>query len=54
MKEVQPPLDRKMIKRLAPVVQTLGRAIRRIKVHPVDNAIDFHNTYQQDSDLSGR
>ena len=32
----------------------LDSAIRRIKIYPVDNAIDFPNTYQQDSDLSGR
>ena len=38
---------------LAPVVQTLDRAIHRIKIYPVDNAIGFPNTYPLDSDLSG-
>ena len=41
------------IKDLAPVVQTLDSAIHRIKIYPVDNAIDFPNTYPLDSDLSG-
>ena len=40
-------------KDLAPVVLTLDRAIYRIKIYPVDNAIGFPNTYPLDSDLSG-
>ena len=37
----------------APVVQTLDSAIHRINHYPADNVIDFRNTYQLDSDLSG-
>ena len=37
----------------APVVQMLHRAIYRIKIYPVDNAIGFPNTYPLDSDLTG-
>ena len=37
---------------LAPVVQKLDRAIHRINLYPVDNAIVFPNTYPLDSDLS--
>ena len=40
-------------KHLASVVQTLDSTIHRIKVHPMDNAIGFPNTYPPDSDLSG-
>ena len=38
---------------LAPVVQTLGSAIYRIKIYPVDNAIGFPSTSPLDSGLSG-
>ena len=38
---------------LAPVVQMLDSAIRRINHYPADNAIVSHNTYLLDSDLSG-
>ena len=38
---------------LAPVVQTLDSAIHRINHYPADSVIDFRNTYQLDSDLSG-
>ena len=41
------------VKTLAPVVQTLDSVIHRIKIYPLDNAIDFPNTYPLDSDLSG-
>ena len=37
----------------APVVQTLDSAIHRINHYPADSVIDFLNTYQLDSDLSG-
>jgi len=37
---------------LAPVVQKLDSANQRINLYPVDNAIDFPNTYPLDSDLS--
>ena len=37
----------------APVVQTLDSAIHRINHYPADSVIDFRNTYQLDSDLSG-
>ena len=37
----------------APVVQTLDSAIHRINHYPTDSVIDFRNTYQLDSDLSG-
>ena len=33
----------------APVVQTLDSAIHRVKIYPVNNAIDFPNTYPLDS-----
>ena len=36
----------------APVVQTMDSAIHRIKIYPVDSAIDFRNSYPLDSDLS--
>ena len=38
---------------LHPVVQTLGSAIHRIKIYPLDNATGFPSTYPLDSDLSG-
>ena len=38
---------------LAPVVQTLDSAIRRINHYPADSVIGFPNTYPLDSDLSG-
>ena len=38
---------------LAPVVQTLNSAMRRINPYPADSVIDFRNTYPLDSDLSG-
>ena len=41
------------LKYLAPVVQTLYSAIHRINHYPADSVIDFRNTYQLDSDLSG-
>ena len=37
----------------APVLQPLDSTIHRIKIHPVDNAIGFPNTYPLGSDLSG-
>ena len=37
----------------APVVQTLDSTIHRINRYPADSVIDFRNTYQLDSDLSG-
>ena len=37
----------------APVVQTLDSAIHRINHYPADSVLDFRNTYQLDSDLSG-
>ena len=37
----------------APVVQTLDSAIHRINHYPADSVINFRNTYQLDSDLSG-
>ena len=39
---------------LAPVVQTVDSAIRKINLYPLDSAIGFPNTYPLDSDLSGR
>ena len=39
---------------LAPVVQTVDRAIHRIKIYPVDNAIDLRTTHRLDSELSRR
>ena len=36
----------------APLVQKLDRAIHRIKIYPVDNAIDLRTTHRLDSDLS--
>ena len=36
----------------APVVQKLDRAIHRIKIYPVDNAIDLRTAHRLDSDLS--
>ena len=38
---------------LARVVQTLDSAIHRINHYQADSVIDFRNTYQLDSDLSG-
>ena len=38
---------------LAPVVQTLERAIQQINLYPADSVIDFRNTYPLVSDLSG-
>ena len=38
---------------LAPVVQTLDSAIRRINHYPLDNSIGFASVYPLDSDLSG-
>ena len=38
---------------LAPVVQTLERAIQQINLYPADSVIDFRNNYPLDSDLSG-
>ena len=38
---------------LAPVVQTMDSAIRRINHYPLDNSIDFASVYPLDSDLSG-
>ena len=32
--------------------QTLDNAIHQINLYPVDNLIDFHNTFLLDSDLS--
>ena len=40
------------IVRLAPVVQTVDNAIRRINHYPLDNSIGFANVYPLDSDLS--
>ena len=37
----------------APAVQTLDSTIHRINHYPADSVIDFRNTYQLDSDLSG-
>ena len=37
---------------LAPVVQTLGSGIHRIKIYPLGGAIGFPNTCPLDSDLS--
>ena len=37
---------------LAPVVQTLDKAIQWINIYPVDGAIGFPNTYPLGSDLS--
>ena len=34
------------------VFQTLDNAIHQINLYPVDNLIDFHNTFLLDSDLS--
>ena len=38
---------------LAPVVQTMDSAIRRINHYPLDNSIGFASVYLLDSDLSG-
>ena len=38
---------------LAPVVQTLDRAIHWITHYPLDNSIGFASVYPLDSDLSG-
>ena len=47
-------VDRKLLFTFqAPVVQTLDSAIHRINHYPADSVIDFRNTYQLDSDLSG-
>ena len=42
-----------LLKVMAPVVQTLDSAIRRINHYPVDSVLGFPNTYPLDSDLSG-
>ena len=39
-------------KGLAPVVQTLDRAIHWINHYPLDNSIGFASVYPLDSDLS--
>ena len=36
-----------------PIVRKMDNAIHWIKLYPVDNTIDFPNTYPLDSDLSG-
>ena len=38
----------KVLKALAPVVQTLDSAIHRINHYPADSVIDFRNTYPLD------
>ena len=35
-----------------PVAQTVDNAIHLINLYPLDNAVDFHNTYLSESDLS--
>ena len=45
--------DTTHLMKLAPVVQTLERAIHQINLYPADSVIDFRNTYPLDSDLSG-
>ena len=40
-------------KNLGPVVRKVDNAIHRINLYLVDNAIDFPNSYQPDSDVSG-
>ena len=43
----------RVVRALAPVVQTLVSAIHGIKIYPVDRAIGFPNICPLDSDLSG-
>ena len=48
------PLPLSHGKNLGPVARTVDNAvIHRINLYPVDNAIDFPNTYPPDSDISG-
>ena len=37
---------------LPPVAQKVDNAIRLLTLNPLNNAIDFHNTYLSESDLS--
>ena len=52
-------LDKNFYSTLSPftqglIVQTLDRAIHRIKIYPGDNAIVFPNTHPLHIELSGR
>lgn len=37
---------------LPPVAQKVDNAIHLLNLYPLDNAIDFHNTYLSESNLS--
>ena len=47
------PLPLSHGKNLGPVVRKVDNGIHRINLYPVNNAIDFPNTYPLDSDISG-
>ena len=38
---------------LAPVIEKMDNPIQWINLYPMDNAIDFPNTYLLNSDLTG-
>ena len=43
--------DLSILSSFGPDVRMVDKAIRWINLYPLDNAIDVHNTYPQDSDL---
>ena len=43
---------RSFLIQVAPVVQKVDNAVHRINPYPLDNTIDFPNTYLLGSDLS--
>ena len=52
-KPLVPLLSSRYLEDLAPVVQTMDSAIRRINHYPLDKSIGFASVYPLDSDLSG-